>query len=71
MRAGLIVPTVKPDTDNVAKIVLDALNGIAYHDDAQIVQLTVLKRYSTEPKVKVKLIEYADFLKLCAVGEQK
>lgn len=35
--------THKPDLDNVAKAVLDALNGIAYEDDAQVVELVVRK----------------------------
>lgn len=35
--------THKPDIDNVAKIVLDALNGVAWDDDAQVVSLTVSK----------------------------
>lgn len=34
---------VKPDVDNIAKAVLDALNGIAYDDDSQVVELTVKK----------------------------
>lgn len=34
---------VKPDIDNIAKLVLDALNGIAWHDDAQVVELAVTK----------------------------
>ena len=34
---------MKPDVDNVAKSVLDALNGVAYDDDAQVVALDVLK----------------------------
>lgn len=55
MRAGLIKPTTKPDTDNIAKICLDALNGIAYHDDAQIVELQVTKLYGDEPRVVVWL----------------
>ena len=32
-----IFPTTKPDYDNVAKIVSDALNGLAYKDDSQVV----------------------------------
>ena len=55
MRTGQIKPTTKPDTDNIAKICLDALNGIAYHDDAQIVGLQVNKLYSDEPRVTVWL----------------
>lgn len=35
--------TAKPDADNIAKLVLDALNGKAWHDDAQIVELHVSK----------------------------
>ena len=48
---------MKPDTDNIAKSVLDALNGLAYGDDKQIVELKVRKYYGVEPYVNVKLIE--------------
>lgn len=51
MEAGEIYPVVKPDWDNVGKIICDALNGIAYHDDAQVVSVTVDKRYGVEPMV--------------------
>ena len=57
MEKGFELPTKKPDTDNLAKIVLDALNGLAYHDDAQIVRLTVQKSYSREPRVLVGISE--------------
>ncbi len=53
-----VLPTVKPDVDNVCKIVLDALNGEAYHDDKQIVKLQVVKRYAAEPSVEVMIGEY-------------
>ena len=33
----------KPDADNVAKLVLDALTGVAYEDDAQVVRVCVTK----------------------------
>lgn len=36
--------TLKPDADNVAKAVLDALNGVAWADDAQVVRLHVIKQ---------------------------
>ncbi len=55
MLNGELRPLKKPDTDNLAKICLDALNGIAYPDDSQIVALTVNKYYAQEPKVEVKL----------------
>ncbi len=50
-----IRPTKKPDTDNIAKIVLDSLNTLAFDDDKQIVDLRVLKFYSEEPRVEVTL----------------
>lgn len=43
---GKLHPTKKPDADNIAKSVCDALNHIAYHDDSQIVMLVVTKRYT-------------------------
>lgn len=44
---NMIFPVKKPDADNIAKIVCDALNGIAYKDDAQIVRMSVHKVYTT------------------------
>ena len=45
----------KPDIDNVVKVYADALNGIAYHDDTQIVSLVCEKYYSDQPRVEVKI----------------
>lgn len=42
-----LFPTVKPDADNVSKIILDALNGLAYYDDNQVTDLTIYKQYAT------------------------
>lgn len=42
--------TSKPDADNLAKII-DSLNGIVFHDDAQVVDLTGQKRYA--PKAEM------------------
>ena len=53
-----ISPLTKPDADNIAKIICDALNDIAYKDDTQIVELTIIKKYASEPKVKITLCEY-------------
>lgn len=46
---GVIRPIVKPDCDNLAKNINDALNGIAYPDDKQIVDLIVNKYYAESP----------------------
>jgi Holliday junction resolvase RusA-like endonuclease len=51
------LPTKKPDADNIAKIVADALNGIAYYDDAQIVDLQVRKIYAESPHVRIEIQE--------------
>lgn len=52
--------TKKPDFDNVAKVVADALNGLAYHDDAQVVFGQCLKVYGTRPRVEVWLAGLVD-----------
>lgn len=44
---GSIMPATKPDLDNIAKSILDAANGHAWRDDAQIVELIIRKRYGT------------------------
>ena len=55
MLAGIIRPGKKPDWDNVGKIVCDALNGVAYHDDSQVVEAVVRKLYSEKPFVVVEI----------------
>ena len=54
---GEIYPQVKPDLDNVMKAVLDAMNGIVYVDDSQVINLVATKRYSTDPRIEVYLHE--------------
>lgn len=58
IKAGLIYPTKKPDLDNVAKLVLDGLQGIAFNDDYQVVDLKVSKRYGEEKRLKIKVKRY-------------
>ena len=53
--SGKIRPQVKPDVDNLCKTILDALNGLAYDDDKQVVECVVKKFYGEEPSVYVKL----------------
>ena len=57
MLKGLLYPTKKPDADNIAKIICDALNDVAYSDDSQIVSLHVTKEYSDVPCVIVLIDE--------------
>ena len=51
--AGEKLPTTKPDWDNFK--MLDALNLVVWHDDAQIVKATVTKRYSLRPRLVVRI----------------
>lgn len=55
MIAGFYPVKAKPDIDNIAKIVLDALNGEAWRDDAQVTELNVKKVYSTINAVEVEI----------------
>lgn len=52
---GTILPVTKPDADNYAKSLLDALNGVLFKDDNQIVDLNIKKRYSEEAKAVVRI----------------
>ena len=52
------VPTTKPDIDNCAKFVLDCLNGLAFHDDKQIIDLHVSKTYSDNPRTIITVQEF-------------
>lgn len=49
--------TKKPDLDNIAKAILDGLNGIAYEDDAQISFLQVKKVYGEEDFTIIEVSE--------------
>ena len=55
MLEGKMLPTKKPDADNIAKAICDALNGVAYGDDSQIAKLTVVKKYTETPRLQVYL----------------
>ena len=54
---GEILPTTKPDVDNMAKGVKDALSGVIWRDDAQVVELTVRKVYAPAGYVEVEVAE--------------
>ena len=57
MKNGETAHIKKPDLDNMAKSVLDALNGLAYIDDSQIYSLTLFKTYSEQPRTELMLEE--------------
>tara|TARA_R100000742_G_C4276226_1_gene97162 strand:- start:255 stop:713 length:459 start_codon:yes stop_codon:yes gene_type:complete len=58
LKQGVLLHCPKrPDIDNYAKLVLDALNGVFYKDDGQVTTLVITKVYSTEPKTVIKIEE--------------
>lgn len=54
---NVIRPTVKPDCDNIAKNINDALNSLAFADDRQIVHLTIDKYYAENEIVYVAIYD--------------
>ncbi len=58
MLDNIISPTKKPDIDNIVKIILDAMNNVAFKDDTQITKISVEKKYSEVEKIFVKIEEY-------------
>ena len=55
---GEIVPLSRNgDVDNIAKSILDALNGFAYEDDCQVTTLIITKQYGAKPCAEVRLGE--------------
>ena len=52
-------PKVKADLDNLAKSLLDALNGLVWDDDARIVHLELDKYYAEQPRIEIEVHERA------------
>ena len=44
----VIRPTTKPDSDKLARALLDALKGVLYADDSQVVSLNVSKQFAVD-----------------------
>lgn len=55
MRNAAVWPMGKPDLDNVLKLVGDALNGIAYKDDAQIASAYIERLYDSRQPEQVQV----------------
>lgn len=54
---GQIRPQTKPDLDNCIKIIFDALNGVCFYDDKQVVEIHAYKWYGERPRVEVTINE--------------
>ena len=53
--ADIVRPTGSPDCDNIQKIALDALNGIVFPDDSQVVEIRASKCYSEKPRLRIEI----------------
>jgi Holliday junction resolvase RusA-like endonuclease len=58
MLANEISPTQKPDIDNIAKSLLDAMNKLVFHDDNEVSKISVEKRFALEDKTYIRVYEY-------------
>lgn len=56
-KKGVILPTSRPDVDNYAKLIKDALNGYLWRDDSQVTDLIARKRYSDTPRIEIEVQE--------------
>ena len=56
MLNGVILPTKKPDFDNLAYLVTNALKQLVYRDDSQVTDCIIRKRYSDRPRTVIKVI---------------
>lgn len=53
-------PIAKPDLDKLARAIFDALKGVVYGDDAQLVELQLRKRYADHgaaPRLELEVLE--------------
>ena len=54
-KSSIEFATKKPDADNIIKIVLDALNKVAFYDDAQVSKICFEKRYSKTLRLEITI----------------
>ena len=55
-KMGMLLPLAKPDLDNAAKGILDALKSVFWKDDSAVTSLYVTKRYAPMDSVAVDII---------------
>ncbi|PJO37598.1 RusA family crossover junction endodeoxyribonuclease [Delftia acidovorans] len=67
--AGAIRPTTKPDIDNIEKAVYDAINGVVWKDDVQVVDVVKTKRYAAAPGVIVTIKPVGEQEQLAEQGD--
>lgn len=65
---GEVMPTTKPDIDNVVKAVFDGCNGVLWRDDVQVVSVRVEKRYAATPAVLVQAFERVSMVQMAVAA---
>lgn len=50
-------PTMRPDLDNCLKSVLDGLNGVAYKDDCQVLEIYTGKKFAVSDSIEITVSE--------------
>lgn len=55
-----VLPTGKPDLDNLCKLLFDALQGICFNNDSQLVYGNCRKRYSDSPGITLRMEKLPD-----------
>jgi len=68
--SGKLRPLTRPDIDNYEKTVYDAINGVVFVDDSQIVDVRAEKYYSIIPRIEIKLTYREKPLK-CSINKKK
>jgi len=59
---GMLWPAKKPDFDNIAKIIADAMNDMVFPDDAQIVGTLLYKRFVAEGEIAGVYVRVIDMI---------
>lgn len=54
---GRVFPATAPDADKLLRAIGDALTGILYRDDAQIVTATLRKRFGEPARAAIEVVE--------------
>lgn len=61
----------RPDADNLAKLIMDACKNIMWHDDAQVAEVLVSKRYTTGNPYTAVTIEAITYGHSPHMGQKK
>lgn len=55
--AGMVLPTTKPDLNNYVKLAEDAMNGVVFVDDSQVVECVAIKRFGERAELAIEVRE--------------